>query len=171
MANKVYDYYKELPSWAKGVVVVGVLGVTYIFASQIIRKIKENAQRSKLEQSVNDAKEELNALVKSGVKPTITKSQADAYVDKIISQFKNADLLLQSYPTIKSVFEGLKNNADYLLLKQQFGLRTYNDAFNLFGWNQVKNVTLEAAIQDELTQGRIDSLNKILASKGITYRV
>lgn len=171
MANKVFDYYKELPSWAKGVVVIGGLGVAYIFASQIIRKIKENAQKSKLEKSVNDAKNELNALVKNGVKPTITKSQADGFADRIVKQFTGADLLLQSFPTIKSVFNQLKNDADYLLLKQQFGLRSYNDAFNLFGWNQVKNVTLEAAIQDELTQGSIDSLNQILASKGITYRV
>jgi hypothetical protein len=171
MANKVYDYYKELPSWAKGVVVIGVLGVTYIFASQIIRKIKENAKKSELEKSVNDAKNELNDLIKSGVKPTITKSQADAFADKIVKQFKGADLLLQSYPTIKDILSQLKNNADYLLLKQQFGLRTYTDAFNVFGWNKVENVTLEAAIQDELTTGSIDSLNKILASKGITYRV
>jgi hypothetical protein len=31
MANKVFDYYKELPSWAKGIVVVGALALfTYL---------------------------------------------------------------------------------------------------------------------------------------------
>jgi len=44
MANKFYDYYKELPSWAKGVVVVGGLGVVYIFASQVIKKLKQDAE-------------------------------------------------------------------------------------------------------------------------------
>jgi hypothetical protein len=167
MANKVYDYYKELPSWAKGVVVVGVLGATYIFASQIIKKIKEQAKSKKLQQGVINATNELNDLAQQGILPTITKSQADAFVDKIVKQFKGADLLLESYPTVLNIFKSLKNNADFLLLKKQFGLRTYDDAF--FG--QVKDVTLEGAIQDELTTIRIASLNSQLKKQGITYQV
>jgi hypothetical protein len=171
MSNKAYQYYKELPSWAKGVVVVGGLAVTYIFASQIIRRLRDSQKRKEKEKSVNDASNELKDLANNGIKPTITKSQADAFADKIVKQFTGADMFLQSFGVVKGIFSQLKNDADYLLLKQQFGLRTYNDAFNVFGWNQVKDVTLEAAIQDELTNGSISQLNSILASKGITYRV
>lgn len=167
MANKVYSYYKELPTWAKGVVVIGILGATYIFASQTIKKIKEQAKSKKLQQGVEDAKIELNDLAQQGVKPTITQSQADAFADKIAKQFKGADLLLESYPTVLNIFKSLKNDADFLLLKKQFGIRTYDDAF--FG--QVKDVTLEGAIQDELTTMRIASLNSQLKKQGITYQV
>jgi len=61
----------------------------------------------------------------------------------------------------------LKNDADFLLLKVSFGIKTYPDAL----WGEVKNVSLEGAIQDELTNGTISELNKILSTKGITYRV
>jgi tyrosyl-tRNA synthetase len=167
MANKVYSYYKELPSWAKGVVVIGILGATYIFASQTIKKIKEQAKSKKLQQGVQDATNELNDLAQQGVRPTITQSQADGFADKIVKQFKGADLLLESYPTVLNIFKSLKNNADFLLLKKQFGLRTYDDAF----WGSVKDVTLEGAIQDELTTMRIASLNSQLKKQGITYQV
>ena len=65
------------------------------------------------------------------------------------------------------MFLNLKNDADFLVLKTQFGIRSYKDAF--FG--EVKNVTLEAALQDELTNGSLEGINKQLAKQGITYKV
>jgi type II secretory pathway pseudopilin PulG len=167
MANKVFDYYKELPSWAKGIVVVGALGVIYIFASQTLKRIKQQAEDRKNQQSVLDAKSDMSELAKKGIKPTISKSQADGWVAQIVAQFKNADLLLQSGDLTKRIFSSLKNDADFLLLKVSFGIKTYPDAL----WGEVKNVSLEGAIQDELTNGTISELNKILSTKGITYRV
>ena len=167
MASKVYSYYKDLPSWAKGIVVIGGIAIAYFTSKQLIARIKKNVEKKDAQTSVDDAKAELNDLVKNGVKPTINKSQADAYAEKIVKQFQGADLILGSYAVADSIFKQLKNNADFLLLKASFGIRTYPDAF--FG--NVKNVTLESAIQDELTQMRINDLNKTLAKQGITYKV
>jgi hypothetical protein len=167
MANKVYQYYKELPSWAKGIVVVGGIAIIYFATKQTIARLRKQSEGKDAKNSVEDAKNELQQLSNDGIRPTITKSQADAYAEKIVKQFKGADLLLGSYDVVNQIFKELKNNADFLLLKSAFGVRTYDDAF--FG--QVKNVTLESAIQDELTQFRINDLNKTLSKKGITYRV
>jgi hypothetical protein len=167
MANKVYTFYKELPQWAKGVVVVGGIAIIYFTAKQTIARIRKQAEKKDAQTSVDDAKAELNELVKSGTRPTITKSQADAYAEKIVKQFKGADLFLGSFALVDNIFKSLKNNADFLLLKASFGVKTYDDAFI----GKVKNVTLESAIQDELTQMRINDLNKTLAKQGITYRV
>lgn len=167
MSNKVYSYYKELPSWAKGIVVVGGIAIIYFTSKQIIARIRTQAERKDAEKSVTDAKNELNELIKNGVRPTISQSQADSYSEQIVKQFKGADLLLGSYALVDKIFKSLKNDADYLLLKTSFKTRTYDDAF--FG--QVKNVTLESAIQDELSQMRINDLNKTLEKQGIKYRV
>lgn len=167
MSNKVYSYYKELPSWAKGVVVVGGIAIVYFTAKQIIARIRTQAERKDAEKSVTDAKNELNELIKNGVRPTISQSQADSYSEQIVKQFKGADLLLGSYALVDKIFKSFKNDADFLLLKTSFKTRTYDDAF--FG--QVKNVTLESAIQDELSQMRINDLNKTLEKQGIKYRV
>ena len=167
MSSKIYSYYKELPSWAKGVVVVGGIAIVYFTSKQIIARVKKNAEKKDAQTSVDDAKAELEQIVRSGVKPTINKSQADAYAEKIVKQFQGADLTLGSYAVVDSIFKQLKNNADFLLLKASFGVRTYPDAL----WGNVTNVTLESAIQDELTQMRINDLNKTLAKQGITYKV
>jgi hypothetical protein len=167
MANKAYTYYTELPSWAKGVVVVGGLAVTYIFVSQIISRIKKQASDKENKQAVESAKDDLQGLSKRGVKPTLTKAQTDAMADAILNQYKNADLLLQSYSVTERQFNKLKNDADYLLLKTSWGVRTYPDAF--FG--SVSNVTLEAAIQNELFNSSIDKLNTLLSKKGINYSI
>ena len=40
MANdKVYKYYTELPGWAKGVVIIGGLGIAYIVGTTIYKKV------------------------------------------------------------------------------------------------------------------------------------
>lgn len=167
MANKIAGYYKELPSWSKGIVAIGGIGIAFYIGYTLIRRIKEQAKQKELEKGVIDATNELNDLAKKGMLPTISKSQADGFADKIVKQFKGADLLLESYPTVLNVFKSLKNNADFLLLKRQFGLRTYDDAF----WGQVKNVTLEGAIQDELMSSSIVKLNEQLRKQNITYQV
>jgi hypothetical protein len=167
MENKAYTYYTELPAWAKGVVVVGGLAVTYIFVSQIISRIKKQASDKQNRQAVESANDDLQDLIKSGKKPTLTKAQTDAMADAIFNQYKNADLLLQSYPVTERAFNNLKNDADFLLLKKSWDIRTYPDAF----LGSVSNVTLEAAIQNELFNSSITKLNAILAKKGIKYTI
>lgn len=167
MANKAYSYYTELPAWAKGVVVVGGLAVTYIFVSQIISRIKKQASDKDNRQAVESAKDDLQELRKNGIKPTLSKAQTDAMADAILNQYKNADLLLQSYSVTERQFNMLKNDADFLMLKTSWGVRTYPDAF----LGSVSNVTLEAAIQNELFNSSITKLNAILAKKGIKYTI
>ena len=96
MANKAFSYYKELPAWAKGVVVVGGLAVTYIFVSQIISRIKKQASDKLNQQGLESAKDDLSELKKKGIKGTLTKAQTDAMADAILNQYKGADVFLQS---------------------------------------------------------------------------
>jgi len=167
LISNITDSYKELPPWAKGIIFIGGLGAIYIFASQTVSQIKKQADEKEANKSVISAKDELAALLKKGIKPTISKSQADSWSDQIVKQFSGADLLLQSGSLVKRLFLNLKNDVDFLVLKTQFGIRSYKDAF--FG--AVKNVTLEAALQDELTNGSLEGINKQLAKQGITYKV
>lgn len=167
MSSKVYEVYKELPAWAKGVTVVGGLTVVYIFASQVVKKIREQAANKQNAQGIESAKDEIEKLKQNGMRATITKAQADAMADEIVNAYKGADLLLQSSGVTKRVFNKLNNDFDFLMLKTSFGVRTYPDAL----WGNVSNVTLEAAIQNELFNTTIDALNKILKSKNIKYTI
>ena len=82
--KKIFNYYKELPSWGKGIVIIGGLAVTYIFASQIISKIKEDAERRKQEKEQQGLDADFNHLLSQGVKPSFSENQALIYSSTIV---------------------------------------------------------------------------------------
>jgi hypothetical protein len=69
---------------------------------------------------------------------------------------------------IVSIISSLRNNADFLKLKQAFGTREYTGGF-LPGFVS-PDLTLDGWIQQELDGSDINELNTILSRKGITYR-
>jgi len=178
MANKAFDYYKELPSWAKGAVVVGVLGVTYIFASQIIKRIRQQAEDAKSRASLKNAETELKDLIKSGVAPTFPKSQFDAWAGQIQKQFEGCDfsatyhssalpLASNSFLLVEKIIKQIKNNSDWLSLISAFGVRTYEGCM----FYTTVSGDLPKCIVDELSSQEIDVLNKLLTTKGISYKL
>jgi hypothetical protein len=69
---------------------------------------------------------------------------------------------------IFNIFEQLNNNADFLKLKQAFGTRNYSGGIVPFIYG---SYTLDEWFAEELNQTDIATINSILASKGIIYRV
>jgi hypothetical protein len=85
MAKGFYQYYKDLPSWAKGVVVVGGGVVAYLAVTTIMRKIKQAKETAMSMQEVDSANSELQAEIRSGKKPTINNTTAEAISNAIVS--------------------------------------------------------------------------------------
>lgn len=182
MNNSVYQYYKELPSWAKGVIVVGGAAVVYLTATRIIRSIKNVGRQKDARKTQSEVKSELSDLVKQGVKKSFPDSQYNAWADKIEKQFDGVDwkqnwfdkdvpIIGQwsgSGKSVAEIFKQLKNNADFLALVSAYGIRTYDQAGV---WTGDFTGNLYQAIQDELDKGEIDALNALLKKKSITYQV
>jgi hypothetical protein len=183
MANKVYQYYTELPSWAKGVVVIGTLGVVYFVGKSILDKIKANAEIQKQVETLNTQTTEINNLQKAGATPSFADSQYKQWSDGIVSQFAGCDII-PKVPLVPAKFLGVitnwsgsgayfiniidkfKNNLDFLKLSQAFGVRTYDQC----GWGTGNFTgTLAQAVADELDDNEVTAINKVLSSKGITY--
>lgn len=178
-----YDYYKELPLWAKGVVVVGGGFIAYTTAKRLINYIDEKSKQAQAGQTINATNDELTDLKDKGTVPSVTLSQAKGWADEITKQYEGCDFALGSVilpvPVLAiqsnsakltySIFDKLKNDADFLLLVKAFDVRTYDDC----GWGtgDVKNVTLYGAIADELNATEREALNKLLQKKGIKYTV
>jgi hypothetical protein len=70
---------------------------------------------------------------------------------------------------IFSVFNQLRNNADFLALKQAFGVRQYTGGF-LPGFMS-DDLSLEGWIAQEFDSDEINQLNNILRNKGINYQI
>ena len=173
MANKVFQYYQELPPWAKGVVIVGGLAVTYIFASQIVSAIRRKKDEKKQLLEIGSANNDLSVLAKNGIKPTLSKSSLEAMSSAIIDAVNGCGT---SNDKVNAQFQKLNNDADMLAFITTFGLRKKqrclfsDDARESFTSQYTPAMTLSAHLQSDLSQGDINSVNKILAGKKIKYR-
>lgn len=163
MAFQPYKYFKDLPPWAKGVVVVGG-GVALYFASKgIIDRIKANAQNKNYRQSVDNARKDLDALLKSGMKLSYSQSVYDGYVSTLLAAFNGWGT--STYHTF-GVFAKMKNNADVLKLIATYGIQTIKG-----GWMQSDYTSdLPGAISEEMDWIEIRALNKIMKDNGVSYQ-
>lgn len=174
MAEKgLMKVYTELPSWAKGVVVVGGLTVTYLAVTSIIRKFKESKLKSESLAEINNANSELNTQIKSGKGPTIARSQAEVMANAIVSASNDCGT---DEKKIYAQFDKINNQADILLFIDVFGLRKKvrcpfsDDPRESFFSADTPPMSLSAMVNSELDATQIATLNNKLASKGITYK-
>jgi len=174
MADKgALRVYTELPSWAKGVVVVGGLFVGYLAVTSIIKAIKSKKTKEESLAEVNNAATELNTQIKSGKGPTIQRSTAEVMSNAIVAASNDCGT---DEKQIYAQFDKVKNQADILLFVDVFGLRKKvrcpfsNDPRESFFSADTPPMSLSAMINSELDATQISTVNNKLASKGITYK-
>jgi len=174
MADKgALRVYTELPSWAKGVVVVGGLVVGYLAVTSIIKAIKSKKTKEESLAEVNNAATELNTQIKSGNGPTIQRSTAEVMSNAIVAASNDCGT---DEKQIYAQFDKVKNQADILLFVDVFGLRKKvrcpfsDDPRESFFSADTPPMSLSAMINSELDATQISTVNNKLASKGITYK-
>jgi hypothetical protein len=184
MKNKFYDYYKDIPSWAKGIVVVGGIAIFYFAAKSFLSRIKESAEKNKAMETVNNQKEEEKQLQKLGLRASFPDSQYKAWADALQNQFDGCDISLSDISIVSviwksftgtnsakklvAIISNFKNDLDYLKFSTAWGIRTYDQC----GWwtGDVVNATLSKAVSDELNETEIGKINAILSKTNIKYR-
>lgn len=173
MKANFFQYYKELPAWAKGVVVIGGIAAIYVVGSQIVKAIKRGQDQRKQQEEIDAAKQDMDALAKSGVKPTLSKSNYESISSAIIDAVNGCGT---SMSKIKSQMSKLSNDADVLALITVFGLRKKqrcvfsDDPREDFWSDMTPPMSLTAHLQSDLSNSDINDINKLLASKGIKYQ-
>lgn len=174
MQKGFYKYYKDLPPWAKGVVIVGAGLVLYMVGNKIYKKINppQSTKDAKNEQSVIDAEIKNNA--KNGMKSSYPDSQYVAWVRNIVDTISGCDysaILIWSvgFQKVYDIFDKLKNDSDYLMLQKTFGVRTISKGVLCGG--DYKNVSFSQAMSMQFNNVEIGMLNSRLKSKGISYRL
>lgn len=164
MTDNVYKYYKDLPPWAKGVVVVGTLGIAYIIGSKIYA-----AAQPKPKEIIN-VQNDIDKY-QSSMKPTYGDAAYDEYANTIYQAQRTS--LGNDSGTIQDVALLMKNDLDVAKLIQAFGSRQDY----AFGFPTEKYTLLGAmrkGIEADLYGAfsyRIGKINSDWESKGITYRI
>ena len=162
--DKLYNYYKDLPPWAKGVVVVGGLGMVYIIGSKIYAATKPKPQ---------DIVNVENDIDKLEIK--MQPSYGDASYDQYANTIYNAQRTSMGNDSgaILDVAKLMKNDLDVAKLVKAYGTRQDyafgfpTEKYGLFG-------AMRKGIESDLYGAysyRIGKVNSDWSSKGITYQI
>ena len=169
---KVYQYYKDLPPWAKGVVVVGGAVVVYLVGSRVYRAVfPTDAQRKnrELEKNIDS---EISKMQGNGKKASFSDSNYNTFANTIYNSMRFA--IGDDYGTVESTLKRMKNDLDVAKLIKAFGLK--QDFF--FGLPAGDKMDLFTVVQKELgneygglTNYRVKRINEDWSKKGILYQI
>ena len=155
------DSFKGLPSWAKGVISVGILaGVGYLIW-QVTKKLGEEPRRD--EEEDKQIQTELQAEIKK-TPLSYGASQYASFANNI--QEAGYDVGTDE-ESIYSVFRKMKNNADYLALLKAWGKPTRT----VYEWGIGRKKTLTQFLRSEMSDSEIRKINTILSNNKVKYRV
>lgn len=159
--------FTGLPTWAKGVIAVGVLAgvgyAVYYFTKQL-GSVKEGKTEREEDRGWNSELDKLNSNDKTKV--TLSKAELSSMANKIHAA-------MDGYGTdeeaIVKAFRSLKNNADFAGLQAAYGVQVISSG----RWNPEPNFkgNLIASLSTELSDYWVTKINAILKAKGIKYKV
>lgn len=170
MKGKVYQYYTELPQWAKGVVVVGLTGIVVLVGLKIYRKLSPSKDELDQRKFMEDVNNDVTKFKSEGDKQTFPDSAYMQFANTIYDGMRYA--VGDDYGAVVDTCKKMMTNLDVALLIKAFGVRQ-NYIFGIPGGNPMDMLTF---IKDELGSefwfvDRIGQINRDWNSKGIKYRV
>lgn len=152
------ESFTSLPSWAKGIVTVAVVGgVGYLIykliksSSPDVKREKEEAQQ--VEQELADSSRQ--------VKASYPKSVYQGFANRI--EEAGFDLGTDE-EAIYNIFRKIKNNTDFLMLQDAWGKPNRT----IYDWGMGYPVSLSKFLTKELSASEISKINSILRANKIT---
>jgi hypothetical protein len=169
---KVYQYYKDLPPWAKGVVVVGGVVVVYLVGSRVYRAVFPTEAQRKNRELEKNIDNEISKLQGNGKKASFSDSNYNTFANTIYNSMRYA--VGDDYGTVELTLKRMKNDLDVAKLIKAFGVK--QDYF--FGIPAGDKMDLFTYIQKELgneygglTNYRVKRINEDWSKKGISYQI
>jgi len=155
----IYKYYTEMPTWAKGVTIVALLGGSYLGYREIKKGVEKRKQKVAGEQYLKKIQEDIDKL---------EQTQPHTKIETNYRQLADSlYIALNEYNTderaVYRTFLQMNNTTDVLKLIKAFGIRTKTGGL----YNE--NFSLNAFITDAMNSEEIAEINKILAGKKIKY--
>jgi hypothetical protein len=129
------EMFQGLPSWAKGVIAVGVLGGIAIVGYVIYKKINDATEEGKEEKKTKDVLDEndkeIKELEKKGIRRSATLSSLGATANIVENLLSGAETPASEYKAALMVAQSVRNPLDWAYLVKAFGSRDIPDAFSV----------------------------------------
>ena len=167
MSNKAFEVYSQLPPWAKGVALVGGLGLIYVVGKPLYHKIFPSIEEKASKLSVRTAQSDIAKFLANGLTPSFNESQYSQFADVIYNA--QAHTIATDGGKIVDTLKFLKNDLDVAKLITVYGTRQNYD-FMI----PTQNLGLLAAARNGMTHFgyftyQIDEVMNDWKGKGITY--
>ncbi len=176
MKDKVLKVYDEMPPWARGVLIIGSLGLVTYAVFAIIKSAKHKKELDEANQSAEAAVADLKRLHDRGINPSFPDSQFQIWVDGLFTAMDGPGT---DETAIYNIFKNFKNDADVAKLVAAWGVRFFGNStfltdplvstINLLKGDKFGG-SLNQWLTSELSGSEMTKLNNILASANITYR-
>ena len=169
------EYYQDLPSWAKGAVVVGGIGITFYIGYTLVRRIRAKSELKEVLKESSQAENELQNLAQQGIRPTITQTQAEAIILSLVESMNDCGT---DEDAIYNQFKKLNNIADVNLLIARWGVRYYRPcaasspiSYSKYLFNsKAFGGGISEWLNYDLSQSEIKKINKLLSDKNINFQ-
>jgi len=163
--------YMNLPPATRGLVTLVGVGVGLYIVYKIYKSVsgtlsgEVTPQQASTREDKNWASEADKLNQNPATKASITNAQALSYAATL---FACMDGYATDEDQIYAVFKGIKNDADFAMIQNAYGVREVSSG----AWNPEPNFkgTLSGALTNELSASEKEVLNNILEQKKITYR-
>lgn len=170
----VYKYFKDLPPWAKGVVIVGGGAALYFTGVTIYHNYKRNQDNKDATKAADAAQKELVDLKAKGITPSLSGSQFQALSESLVQAMNGCGTDEQK---VYNVFKQMKNDADIRQLIASFGLRYYepcaaSQPISYLHWqinDKAYGGGLPTWLSYDLDASEIDAINAILKANRVNY--
>jgi hypothetical protein len=116
-----------LPTWAIGIIAVGVVGGLAFATYKIFQYLKDADDRQEAKETLKENKKEIDTLVKSGLKPTHDLSYYNSTAATIKKLLDNCETVASEVQVIVILTKAVKNKLDWKLLVDAFGKKKIDD--------------------------------------------
>lgn len=167
-------YFKPLPNWSKGVIVLIVVAGAAVATWSIVKGIKRAKELKDANKAGAAAEDELQQLASQGIKPTMDDSRFQALSETLVQAMNGCGT---DNDMVFDVFRQIKNDADIRKLISIFGVRFYEpcagDApLSYIRWqfnDKAFGGGLPTWLAYDLTAGEIRTVNSILSANNVNY--
>lgn len=125
--EQVLNTFQGLPTWARGIIAVAVVGGVGYLAYKIYKKLQEGSRLADAELVSNLAEDEYTKLLKKGKKLSHPTSKYANDVARIVSLMSDCESTWSEYEVVDIIKETVKQPIDWYYLVKVFDSRLIPD--------------------------------------------
>lgn len=170
MNDKVFRYYKDLPTYAKGVVAIALTGIVGFLGYKLYGKLFPSQSERDAAKLLNSVTNDVAKFQREGLKPTYPSANYVTFANTIYQGMRYA--VGDDYGSVVNTLKKMENKLDAALLIDAFGVKQ-NYAFGIPTGDPMDMLSF---IKTELGNewwfiNRIKQINEDWSSKGIPYKI